>query len=58
MLEESFRPLRVLRGYYEEIAPVPLAIYHTANDVVIKASLPGVKAIKSKPKGVIGGEKK
>ncbi len=42
MLEESFRPLRVLRGF-EEIAPVPLDMYQTDNDVVIKAALPGVK---------------
>jgi HSP20 family protein len=41
-LEESFRPLRVLRGF-EEIAPLPIDIYHTPNEVVVKASLPGVK---------------
>lgn len=41
-LEESFRPLRILRGF-EEIAPVPIDMYHTANEVVIKAALPGIK---------------
>lgn len=41
LLEESFRPLRVIRGA-EEIGPA-IDMYHTADDVVVKASLPGVK---------------
>ncbi len=59
LLEESFRPLRVMRGY-EEIAPPAIDMYQTENDVVVKASLPGVKpkAIKTQPKKVIESPKK
>lgn len=41
LIDESFRPLRMLRGY-EEIAPFPIDVYQTEDEVVVKASLPGV----------------
>jgi HSP20 family protein len=41
VLEESFRPLRALRGV-EEVTPA-IDMYHTPTEVVIKASLPGIK---------------
>ena len=41
VIEESFRPLRMLRGY-EEVVPFPVDVYQTEDEVIVKASLPGV----------------
>lgn len=42
VLDESFRPFRFLTGV-AELGEIPLDMYQTANDVVVKAALPGVQ---------------
>jgi len=57
LFEDSFvSPSRIL-GAFGSGVTTPVDMYHTANDVVVKAEKVKPKQIKVKAKGVIEGKK-